>query len=85
MLNAFEQMGELIPPGRVFARVFPDRRFRRAHFREHAVVGQALDAVAPAQAFDVELAGPAVDFEGEEVLPFGAARVQPGDLARPRF
>ena len=40
-------------------RIFPDRGFRRAHLRQHAIEGKALDAVAAAEAVDVELAVPA--------------------------
>src|SRR5204862_56070 len=55
-------------------------RFRWPHLRQHAVVRQALDAVAPAQPVDLKLAGLAVDFEAEEVLPLRATCVQPADL-----
>ena len=69
-----------VAPGAVLAGVLPDRGLRRAHLRQHAVEGQPLDAVAAAEAVDLELAVAAEDLEGEQVLPLGAARVQPGDL-----
>ena len=49
---------------------------------QHPVEGQPLDAVAAAEAVDLQLAVAAEDLEREQVLPLGAARVQPGDLSR---
>jgi len=46
---------------------------------------RAFDAVAAAETVDGELAVAAVDLQGEEVFPFGAARMEPGDLAGRRL
>ncbi len=56
----------------------------RPHLRQHAVEGQPLDAIASAQAADLQLAEAAVNLEREGVLPLGAADMQEGGLAAGR-
>src|SRR6185436_18459106 len=60
--------------------ILPNDGFRRAHFREHFVKGEAFDAVTSAEAVDVEFAVTAVVFQREEVLPLGPGGVELGGL-----
>src|SRR5438270_8835884 len=62
-LDCLHESLELEPPGIVFAWVFPDGRFGRAHGGLHLVVAQLLDAVAAAESFDVQLRVPPEYFE----------------------
>src|SRR4029079_6916919 len=76
--DVVEELGELERPRLVAAGKLPRRRLGRAHFRQHLVERDALDAVTAAQAVDLYLRGLAVDLEREQVLPFRAAHVQEG-------
>src|SRR5688572_12830646 len=64
-----DELGEFDPPRIVTARKLPSGGFRRSHLRQHLVIGQPLEAVAAAQAFNMQLRVTSVDLEREEILP----------------
>src|SRR5580704_3706616 len=79
--DVFQELVELQRP-RVFGtRIFIDDRLRRPHFREHFVIIKPFQSVAAAQAFDMQFSALKIQFEGEQVLPFGATHLQPGGLS----
>ena len=78
--DVFQEGAGFEAPRIVAADVFENRGFGRTHLGQHLVVGEALGAVAAAEAVDGELRIAAVDFEGEEVFPLGTARVEPSGL-----
>lgn len=79
--DIFQKGAGFEPPRIVAAHVFKNGGLGRTHFRQHLVVGETLGAVAAAEAVDGELRVATVDFEGEEIFPFGAARMEPSGLA----
>src|SRR5688500_18644285 len=76
--DALQQVQVLRPPGRIGTGILVNGRVGRTHLRQHPVEREPLDTVAAAEAVDVELAVAAEDLEREQVLPLGAAGVQPG-------
>src|SRR5437870_12028714 len=74
--DVLEKFRELDRPGVVAPGVFPDRRLRRSHLRQHAIKGEPFDAVAAAETLDVQLRLAPVDLEREQVLPLGATDVE---------
>src|SRR6185503_16327470 len=62
-------------PRRITPGIFENDRFWRPHLWKHLIEGEPLRPVATAQAIYRQLAVPPVEFEREEIFPFGAAHV----------
>src|SRR5581483_9304858 len=65
--------------------IFPGSCFGRAQFGQHAIEREALGAITPTQAVDLELASLANDLKREQVFPFGPACMQKSQLALGRL
>src|SRR3954447_21747512 len=59
--DVVQELCELDFPRAIDLRIFADHGIGRSHLRTHLVMRQALDAVAPPETFEVQLAGTAVN------------------------
>src|SRR5208283_2243858 len=82
--DVVDESGGFSGPRTITGRKLPYRRFGRAHLRKHLVERQAFGTVAAAQAIYRDLPVTAINLQREQVLPLGAAHVEPGGLAGAR-
>src|SRR5688572_3496653 len=80
-LDVIDEGSHLERPRLIAARIFVNRRFRGAHFRQHLVVRESLHAVASSESVNRDFRVTTVNLEREQILPLGAAGVKPGGLA----
>src|SRR5262249_39257928 len=66
--NILKKLFHLELPRFIPAWELMNHRLRRPHLRQHLVIGQSLDSIAPAQPLPMQLRVAPIDFETEQVL-----------------